>query len=68
MHFNIWALYAGPDQVMTVTSALAGLIGVLLMFWNRVVGTFFKVVDMFRKKDVTPAAPQHAVDPPNKLQ
>jgi hypothetical protein len=44
MRVDILALYAGPDQVMTVTSGLAGLLGLLLMFWNKVVGWFFKMV------------------------
>jgi hypothetical protein len=42
------AFYAGPDQVMGVTSGIAGAIGVLLMFWNKVVGVFMKVVHKFR--------------------
>ena len=63
MHFEMWATYAGPDQVMTVTSALASLFGLLLIFWNKVVGTFFKVISVFHKKDV-PAPP--AVELPNK--
>jgi len=58
MHFDLFAFYAGPDQVMTVTSGLASLLGLLLIFWNKVVATFFKVVGVFRKKrDGLPAAP-----------
>jgi hypothetical protein len=45
---QLFALYAGPDQVMGVTSGLAGLLGILLIFWNKVVATFFKVVGKFR--------------------
>jgi hypothetical protein len=37
------AFYAGPDQVMGVTSGIAGAIGVLLMFWNKVVGVFMNI-------------------------
>ena len=44
MRFDLLAFYGGPDQVMTVTSGLASLLGLLLMFWNKVVGAFFKVV------------------------
>jgi hypothetical protein len=44
------ALYGGPDQVMGVTSGLAGLLGLLLIFWNKVLVTFFKVVRFFRGK------------------
>ncbi len=48
MRFDLIALYGGPDQVMTVTSGLASVLGLLLLFWNRVVGTFFKIVDKIR--------------------
>jgi hypothetical protein len=44
MSVDLLALYAGPDQVMTVTSGLASILGLLLIFWNKVVGIFFKVV------------------------
>ncbi|MGH9385405.1 MAG: hypothetical protein ACRD2N_14075 [Vicinamibacterales bacterium] len=36
-------LYIGPDQIMPLTSVLGAVIGVLLMFWNRVVGLFRRV-------------------------
>ena len=49
MRVDIFALYAGPDQIMTVTSGLAGILGVLLIFWNKLVGLFFKVVRVFRR-------------------
>ena len=48
MRFDLIAFYGGPDQVMTVTSGLASLLGLLLIFWNKVVGIFFKIVRMFR--------------------
>ena len=44
MRFDLLALYGGPDQVMTVTSGLASVLGLLLLFWNKVVGIFFKIV------------------------
>jgi hypothetical protein len=31
-------MYVGPDLIMPLTSALAAIVGVLLMFWNRVTG------------------------------
>lgn len=55
MQLPVLAFYAGPDQVMTVTSGIAGVIGVLLMFWNKVVGAFTKLVHKVR--GTTPAAP-----------
>jgi hypothetical protein len=59
MRFELLALYAGPDQVMTVTSGLASVLGLLLIFWNKVVGIFFKVV----RKSGRSSAPA-AVDVP----
>lgn len=47
MRVDLLALYAGPDQVMTVTSGLASILGLLLIFWNKVVGVFFKTVRKF---------------------
>jgi hypothetical protein len=44
MSFNLFAFYAGPDQVMTVTSGLASIVGFLLIFWNKVVSAFFKLI------------------------
>jgi hypothetical protein len=48
MRLDLLALYGGPDQVMTVTSGLASALGLLLIFWNKVVGLFFKFVRIFR--------------------
>jgi len=47
MRIELLGLYAGPDQVMTVTSGLASILGLLLIFWNKVVGIFFKIVRKF---------------------
>ncbi len=44
MRFELLALYAGPDQVMTVTSGIASVIGVLLVFWNKVVAAVFRII------------------------
>ncbi len=51
---QLLALYAGPDQVMTVTSGLASVLGLLLIFWHKVVAVFFKLVRLFRR-DSDPA-------------
>jgi len=37
MYLFIALLYGGPDTLMPIASALAAVIGVLLMLWNRVV-------------------------------
>jgi hypothetical protein len=41
--FHLLAFYGGPDQVMTVTSGVASIIGFLLIFWNKLVAGFFKL-------------------------
>jgi hypothetical protein len=56
MQLELLALYAGPDQVMGVTSGLAGLLGLLLIFWNKLVATFFKIVGKFRPAPEPPTA------------
>jgi hypothetical protein len=48
MRLELLALYGGPDQVMTVTSGLASALGLLLIFWNKVVALFFKFIRIFR--------------------
>ena len=48
MHTNLFALYAGPDQVMTVTSGIASIVGVLLIFWHKVVAAFSKMINKVR--------------------
>jgi hypothetical protein len=65
MRFALLAFYGGPDQVMTVTSGLASLLGLLLIFWNKLVATFFKVVRIFRPADTPPAAPKIQKNTPN---
>lgn len=51
------AFYAGPDQVMTLTSGIAGVIGLLLMFWNKVAGAFARIVHKVRGTTPKPVAP-----------
>ena len=63
MRFALLAFYGGPDQVMTVTSGLASLLGLLLIFWNKLVAAFFKIVRIFRRSE-TPASTE-AKNPPN---
>lgn len=57
MHFDLLAFYAGPDQVMTVTSGIASIVGFLLIFWHKVVAAFFKLFGRTRKSADT-SAPQ----------
>lgn len=53
MRFGMLALYAGPDQIMAVTSGLAGVIGVLLIFWNKTVAALFRILRFFRRSPQT---------------
>ncbi len=48
MRPELLALYGGPDQVMGLASGLAAALGVLLMFWNKVLVTLGKIVNKFR--------------------
>ena len=53
MRFDLFALYGGPDQVMTVTSGIASIVGVLLIFWNKLVAGFLKLFG----RSLRPASP-----------
>ena len=53
MRPELLALYGGPDQVMGLASGVAAAVGVLLMFWNKVMVTVGKITNKFR-----PAAEQ----------
>lgn len=53
MRPDLVALYGGPDQIMGLASGIAAVMGVLLMFWNKVLVTLGKIANRFR-----PAAEQ----------
>ena len=64
MHFQLLAFYGGPDQVMTITSGIASLVGFLLIFWHKFVNAFFRLigrdpkpVDTESKPDTTTKTP-----------
>ena len=44
MQFDLLAFYGGPDQVMTITSGIASLVGFLLIFWHKLVNAFFRLI------------------------
>ena len=46
----LFVLYIGPDQILPFQSALAAIIGLLLLFWRRVLGAVFKVWRLFQEK------------------
>ena len=47
------ALYIGPDVLMPVASAIAAVVGILLMFWRKTVamvkGFFQKIASLFKR-------------------
>ncbi len=43
-------LYAGPESVLPLVSALAAFIGVLLMWWRRAKGWARALIQFCRKK------------------
>jgi hypothetical protein len=57
MPLKVLAYYAGPDQIMTVTSGFASVVGLLLIFWNKVVALFFRVVKIFRPSSQVASVP-----------
>lgn len=54
--------YAGPDQVMTVTSGLASILGMLLIFWNKVVAFCGRTINRLRGTPVAVPAETDAVE------
>lgn len=43
-------LYIGPDQIMPLTSVLGAIVGLALMFWNRLVGLAHKCWTMVARR------------------
>ena len=54
-------VYGSPDQIMTVTSGLASALGILLIFWNKMAGLFFRVVRSFKASPE--GTEKHSLDP-----
>lgn len=50
------ALYVGPDQVMPVMSILATIMGFLLVFWNKVLGIFRRILGMKPRSAPSPSS------------
>jgi len=50
--------YVGPDQIMPITSVLSALVGVALMFWNKIAGFVARTwVSFTRRSETAPAPP-----------
>ena len=48
-------LYIGPDAFLPLTSALAAIAGVALMFWNRVTSLARRLWSLITRRSNTPA-------------
>ena len=35
--YSVIILYLGPESMMPIASALAGIVGAILMFWQRII-------------------------------
>jgi len=63
MRFELMAfLYGGPDQLMPLTSGLAAVVALLLIFWNKVLVTFGKMLNFFKPSVSGPEGPS---EPPS---
>ena len=51
MDLGLLALYVGPDQVMPVMSILATIAGFFLIFWNKILGLFRRILGMKRSSE-----------------
>ena len=63
MQLSLMAFYAGPDQVMTVTSGIASIVGFLLIFWNKTRGLLFKLFRRSRAPHASTPEPDRAKTP-----
>jgi len=48
LNLPLFALYVGPDQMMPLASVMASIVGVLLIFWNKLLTLFGKITARFR--------------------
>jgi hypothetical protein len=53
--YGIVVLYLGPESMMPVASALAGIIGAILMFWQRLMRWKRQLVSHIRNRARKPA-------------
>jgi hypothetical protein len=54
------ALYGGPDQIMGVTSGLATIAGLALMFWNKILVFFGKIANKIHPSGAIDKTPKDA--------
>jgi hypothetical protein len=44
-------MYLGPDTALPLASAVAAVVGVAVMFWNRTVAAVKRIFGVFGRKD-----------------
>jgi len=60
MRPELLALYGGPDQIMGVTSGLATIAGLALVFWNKILVFFGKIVNKIHPHSSPKESPKDA--------
>jgi len=59
--YGIIILYLGPETMMPVASALAGIIGAVIMFWQRLVRWTKSIVGYLKSRTRTPKKSKRSV-------
>ncbi len=65
MRIPLLALYAGPDQVMVATSALATVLGFVLMLWSKLVNIFSNLLRRLGRSETN--VPSKSNDTPGSV-
>ena len=60
MKLILFAFYGGPDQIMGVTSGLATIVGLAMMFWNKILVFFGKIANKFHPSSTPQPKPKDA--------
>jgi len=45
-------LYVGPETILPLTSALAAIVGIVLMLWHRIVGISRRIWQVITRKAI----------------
>ena len=53
--------YGGPDQIIPLQTGLAALLAVSLMFWNKLLLTFHRIVARFKSQPAQTTAEETMV-------
>ena len=60
MRPELLAFYGGPDQIMEVTSGLATIVGLAMMFWNKILVFFGKIANKIHPSATPQPKPKDA--------